>query len=264
MAYVFNLQPSPKDDRDFRLESIYPYSVALPSTLDLRPGLPAIRDQGEQGTCSAQTAACMKEWQEKVDVGFRHHMSPQFVYNLRENYGSEGMTPRDTMKILYHIGIVPESDYPYNSSFEDLDPSTMKPSLIETASKYKISGYATIGALDALKKALLANGPCYIAFSVYNPQKMEFWKPDYPNQQSLGGHAVTVVGWTKDAFIIRNSWSSQWGEGGYTYYKFVDWGFHWEVWTTLDADSNQERLDTVVKDRVGFLRRICHRRIKRA
>lgn len=262
MNYVFNLQPSPKDDRDFLLESIYPYSVALPATLDLRNGMPSVRDQGQYGTCSAQTAAAMKEWQERVDVNFKSYMSPQFIYNLRENYGTEGMTPRDTMKILYHVGIVPEKDYPYASSFENLDPSALKPTLAETAAKYRISGYANIGTMDSLKKALLANGPCYIAFSVYNPEKREFWKPDFPNQEAMGGHAVTVVGWLKDSFIIRNSWSSQWGDGGYTYYKFADWGMHWEVWTTIDADTSQDKLEQISCDRVGFFRKLFHKRIR--
>ena len=51
---------SPEDERDWNSESIYDESFSLPSTFDLRPQLNRIRNQGTQGTCAAQTAACMK------------------------------------------------------------------------------------------------------------------------------------------------------------------------------------------------------------
>jgi len=89
--YVFNLIKSPVDNRDFLLESIYPEKVELPKTWDMRPLLFPIKNQGTQGTCSAQTAACIKEYQEKLDVGLSEALSPQFVYNLRPNQGSSGM-----------------------------------------------------------------------------------------------------------------------------------------------------------------------------
>lgn len=259
--YKFTLKRSPLDHRDFLLSSVYPADVTLPVVYDLRPQLTPIRDQGPQGSCSAQTASEMKEWQERVDVGFKDYMSPQFIYNLRENYEEEGMTPRDTMKILNKIGIVPEIHYPYGK-LERLDPSTMAPELLDEAAKYIISGYARIDLLDGLKKALFANGPCYIAFPVYNPEKMEFWKPDFTGQQALGGHAVSVSGWLKDSFIIRNHWTAQWGDKGYTYLKFADWGSQWESWTTIDADSNPENLDkkaaAVCCTKKGLFAKIFH------
>lgn len=235
--YKFNLEKSPVDPRDFLLESIYPVKVTLPEKWDLRIHMRPIRDQGNAGTCSAQTAAAMKEWQELADVTFDKYMSPWFVYQLRENQDSEGMYPRDTMKILHQIGIVPEAEYTYLTN----KPITEK--LKESAGKYKIQGYAQINTIETLKQALFANGPCYIAFPVYNPNSMEFWKPSYNGQPMLGGHAVTVAGYLKDKFIIRNSWSNNWGDNGYTYYPFSDFGYHWELWTTIDADSNPETLE---------------------
>ena len=258
--YKFNLTKSPTDPRDFLLESIYPESVTLPEEWDLRPQMRPIRDQGTQGTCSAQTAAAMKEWQESADVQLREHMSPQFVYNLRANQGGEGMFPRDTVEILYKVGIVTEKTYKYSS----FDPITED--LKTKASKYKIQGYAQINTLDSLKKALFANGPCYIAFPVYNPNKLEFWKPDFTGQSMLGGHAVCVAGYLKDSFIIRNSWSGAWGAGGYTFYPFSDWGMHWECWTAIDADSNPEKLADKADQfasRQGFLRKLFRKKLKK-
>jgi hypothetical protein len=242
--YKFNLKKSPTDPRDLMLETIYPEPVVLPTKWDMRDQMRSIRDQGTEGTCSAQTAAALKEWQEFVDIEFKEHMSPWFVYKLREDITQEGMYPRNTMDILYKIGIVSEADYPY------LSPKPIDSILRSIASSYKIQGYAQINTMDLLKKALFANGPCYIAFPVYNPQKMDFWKPDFTGQNMLGGHAVTVVGWLKDKFIIRNSWSAQWGDYGYTYYPFSDFGMHWEIWTAIDADSNSQNLAKKVEEYV--------------
>lgn len=259
--YKFDLQKSPVDPRDFMLESIYPEAVSLPKIWDLRPQMRPIRDQGTQGTCSAQTAAAFKEWQERADIGFLEYMSPQFVYNLRANQGSSGMTPRDTMDILYKIGIVPEKKYPYNT----FTPITEELKLI--AAKHKIQGYAQINTIDSLQKALFANGPCYIAFPVYNPEKREFWVPDFTGQQMMGGHAVGVAGYLEDSFIIRNSWSTAWGDQGYTYLPFTQWGMQWECWTAIDADSNPETLSDKVAAQqsctTGFFRRVFGKKVKR-
>jgi hypothetical protein len=35
-----------------------------------------------------------------------------------------------------------------------------------------------------------------------------------------GGHAVTIVGYTQDAFIVKNSWGTAWGDLGYGYVGF--------------------------------------------
>jgi len=242
--YQFNIKKSEHDHRDYTLESIYNINPNLPKIWDMRESLPKIKDQGSEGTCSAQTAACMKEWQEHVDVGLNEAMSPQFVYNLRQDKETSGMTPRNTMEILKNIGIVTEKEYPYLS----FTPITS--SLKTSASKFKIAGYAQIGTIESLKQALYTNGPCYLAFPVYNANNMEFWKQEFPSQPAQGGHAVACVGWNEDSFIIRNSWGTRWGDHGYTYYKFNQWGLHWEVWTSLDADTKK-----LIKDSKNFIKK---------
>ena len=118
MDYKLNIIPSPPDERDFNADQILA-KTNLPEVLDLRPQLQQIRNQGSQGSCAAQTAACMKEWQERTDISLNQHMSPQFIYNLRKNKDSEGMYGRDVMRILHKIGICLEKDYKYGT-FEDI------------------------------------------------------------------------------------------------------------------------------------------------
>lgn len=233
--YHLDTKPSPVDERDWIAETIYPpvSELQLPKKLDLRSDLPKIRDQGSQGTCAAQTAACMKEWQERQDIGFVGYMAPQFIYNNRENYPNSGMYGRDVMKILRTIGSCPEYSYPYGK-IEKADE--IKQNIITEAGLYKTKSYAKVYTIEGLKKALWKNGPCYISFPTFNNERT-FWKPRQGDKQK-GGHAVAAVGYDKNGFIIRNSWGDKWGDHGYTYYPNTDFGSHWEIWTAIDDSSS--------------------------
>ena len=71
--FVLNVIPSPEDSRDW----IYSekvntnlYRSLLPTTLDLRPFLTPIRNQGSIGACVAFSASCIKEYQEKKQINY--------------------------------------------------------------------------------------------------------------------------------------------------------------------------------------------------
>ena len=130
MNYLNNTVPSPNDHRDWLGESIYPVGFQLPLIVDHRYALQPIKDQGTQGTCAAQTAACMKEWQELHDVKFNQYMSPQFIYNNRKNQDSEGMFGRDVMRIMSKIGSCSEKNYPYELIES---PENIKQEILEEA-----------------------------------------------------------------------------------------------------------------------------------
>ena len=107
------------------------------------------------------------------------------------------MTCRDLLRVMYKVGSVLETDYNYGST----DPIT--PDLYKKAENFKISGYGQIYTIDGLKRALVNNGPCLIAVPVYNNGK-HIWIQGI-EEQSQGGHAMAIVGYTEHGFIIRNS-----------------------------------------------------------
>lgn len=243
---MYNIVPSPRDDRDWNSEAIFDHSSKLPRKLDLRRKLNLPKNQGYQGTCAAHVAACMKEWQERKDVGFKGHMSSQFVYNNRNNQLSNGMYGRDVMNILKNIGCCTEDSYPY----EKIEAaSEIDPKFLEEAANYKIKGYARVNTIDTLKRALLINGPCYISFPVYNYSNY-MWR-QYKGEKKLGGHAMTVVGYDLKGFIIRNSWGVFWDGDGHCHYPYGDWGSHYEVWTTIDEKSEK------LPQKKMFLSKVC-------
>lgn len=242
-SFMLNLERSPVDDRDYIAEAIYPDEITLPKKLDLRPDLPPIINQGSQGTCMAQVVTVMKEYQEYKnqkltgDIGL---LSPQFVYNLREEPEYSGMTPREAMKIVQKYGICREAIYPYGT----IDYPMYIPQIAyDDALIFRWESYASISKIDVVKKALYRDGVCAICMPVYN-ENIDMWNARQGDEY-LGGHAMALVGYddTKEHFIIRNSWGEEWGDNGYTYFPYKDFGAQWEIWTSVDTQSTWPEID---------------------
>jgi C1A family cysteine protease len=236
--YKLNIKQSPEDNRDLILKT---NSHKYPNTLDFRPFLNEVRNQGTQGSCFAFAVSCMKEFQEQKDYKFEGYMSPQFFYDVRSNLydddknNDEGMFGRDVMKILTKIGICTEKEYPYgieNSKHKD----KIDKAIYESAYKHKCISYAKVNSIQDLKRSLYKNGPCLICVPVYN-YGPTMWQKEHYNQKMIGGHAMCIVGYTKNSFIIRNSWGKNWQDDGYCYFPFKHWGSHWEAWTTIDSNT---------------------------
>lgn len=225
------LLKSPQDDRDWIYEGLPLTTISTPEELDLRPYLQPVRNQGQRGTCAAFSSACIKEYHEKLDhKEFNGYISPDSIYFYRTNKPSEGMYCRDIMNILTKHGAAREQFQPYS----DREPSVLSQECINDAKQFTIKGYAQIHTIPAAKQALMTNGPLLFAFPYYNNGLAEFWRPRGP---LAGGHAVVAVGWTKDGFIIRNSWGDRWNGDGHVIYLFSEFGHHWEIWSCIDLET---------------------------
>jgi len=230
--YKFNVKPSPVDNRDLKVEKLKVVEYDYPTTLDWRNTMFGVRDQGEQGSCAAMAGATMKDWQEVQDSGIIDYMSPQFIYNNREDLSDEGMVMRDLMAILLKKGTCQEKLHPYGNL------NTPSTEAYEDAKKYLIKGYAQVETIEGLKQALYDNGPCILAVPVYNTGSRMWFQKE--GNYFLGGHAMTIVGYNEEGFIVRNSWGDDWNDGGYTIFPYSDWGCQWEIWSTIDVTSDTE------------------------
>lgn len=248
---LLNEFTSPFDSRDYIVESINHPDQEYPETLDYRKDLPDAWNQGVDGPCSSYSAAAIKTWHEVMDVDLKEPLSPYFVYNLRSNYPESGMYPRDTMNILKKYGISKEKSFKKSKMkrFDDIPKE-----VLDEAYNFRIKGYAKVNTIDGLKKSLYKNGPAYIAMPVFHGDH-NFWKPKFKGKM-LGGHALVVVGYNKDGFILRNSWGTNWANNGHTIYPYSDWGAHWEIWTTIDDDSSNV---TIVKSNCSGFSKFIHR-----
>jgi hypothetical protein len=233
--YYLGLTKSPIDERDYKygekceVLSLENINIKYPKTIDYRNQMRSIRNQGNRSTCVAFACSSMKEWQEKEIIGKTQYMSPEFIYENKNDKNEPGMHLREAMDILLKLGICGEDIYPYSDS----NPKTIPPSIYEIASNFKIQSYAQINSQEELQTALVNNGPCLVAFPCYN-HSSNFWKQN-DGDSLLGGHCVLIVGYNEKGYIIRNSWGITWGDFGYTYYLYNEWGEHWEIWSSIDS-----------------------------
>jgi C1A family cysteine protease len=57
----------------------------------------------------------------------------------------------------------------------------------------------------------------------------EFWNDRRMDFQ--GGHAVSIVGYNDEGFILRNSWGRTYGDNGYSVIPYEDFNKFMEIWT---------------------------------
>lgn len=231
--------PSPKDDRDYCISSVMK-SPNFPKEFSLQKKLLPIRNQLNTSMCAAFSGACVKEYHEFKDCNVKEFFSPEYIYNLRSDRNIDGMYLRDLMKIMQKHGVPRERFWQFRQpSAINIDNAN------SDAQLFKIKNYAKAETVSDVKTALMNSGPCVIAVPVYNTQRHDIWRKN-KNETMIGGHAMVIVGWTKqDNFVIRNSWGEGWGFKGYTYMPFKDFEKSvWDCYVSYDSESTIPIPDT--------------------
>lgn len=245
--------PCPHDNIFENLARGHPHED-LPAEYDLRTNRKVLppRDQGSRGTCAAFAGAAMREMQLYVNSE-PVRLSPEFIYFHRENRPGKGMHGRDVFIILRDIGTVPESDYPYLTD----DPIT-KPSrkLRELALEYRIHNFARITTAKGLKRALYEIGPCYMQLPLYETRPL-FWKRAENEEEASLGHAMVVVGYNAEGFILQNSWGEDWHDFGCIVFPYSEWETVVECWVGVDRMYYEDD-HRVAADTSGFFENVAH------
>jgi C1A family cysteine protease len=223
----YGWKPQLPDKRDYRFVPDQKFSApaALPTSTDLRPLMPAVYDQGDLGSCTANALAGAFEYEMSRNGIAPFIPSRLFIYyNERVIEGTvdydAGADLRDGMSTLANLGVCPETDWPY-----DISQFTVKPSAADysAALANKAIAYFAVPQDEFHIKAAIASGyPVVYGFSVYSSFESdqvattgEVPMPQ-PGEQVIGGHAVVAVGYNPDGHVIvRNSWGTGWGMAGY-------------------------------------------------
>ncbi len=220
----YGWQPDLPDHRDF-LYAV-PHGTSLPPKVDLRPSCPAVYDQGQLGSCTANAIGAAFEF-DLIKQQTKDFMpSRLFIYfneRVIENSVSTdaGAQIRDGIKSIGHQGVCPEEMWPYIIS-----QFAQKPHLecYKEALKHKAIAYHRVTrSLDLMKGCLAEGYPFVFGFSVYESFESQetaqtgVLNLPKPKEQLLGGHAVLAVGYddAQKRFIVRNSWGANWGQAGY-------------------------------------------------
>ena len=227
MKYGWN--PDLPDQRDHAFAIAKP--VPLPPVIDLRLQMPPVYNQGELGSCTANAIAAV------LDFGRQHQgkpfMSPSrlFVYfneRTMERTVSEdsGAQIRDGIKSVHKQGVCPESEWPYIvTKFADMPTAKC----YADALKFQALLYSRVApSLNSMLQCLASGLPFVFGFTVYESFESEevaktgiIPMPGL-KEQTVGGHAVAAVGYdlSKRMALVRNSWGTDWGIGGYFWMPF--------------------------------------------
>lgn len=204
---------------------------ALPPRVDLRERFHSPYDQGDLGSCTAQSVCGSIQFtRQSASIPSRLFV----YYNTRVLEGTtsydSGASIRNTVKAVARHGHCGEPLWPY-----DIAKFRRKPSgkAYVAAEPNRITRYERIPQkLNALKSVLADGRPIPFGFAVYDSfesdEVYETGMMPMPllSERIQGGHAVLAVGYDDDQqrFIIRNSWGIEWGDKGYFYmpYLFIE------------------------------------------
>ncbi|WP_205964242.1 C1 family peptidase [Ramlibacter agri] len=219
------------DSRDFMYAAPLPHLGKLPPKVDLRPQCPAIYDQGQLGSCTANGIAAAIEFDQRKEKKTEFVPSRLFIYyNERAIEGhineDSGAQIRDGVKSVAKVGAPPESMCPYDISKFTKKPS---PAAYAEAKKDIVKVYARVPQVQSQMLGCLADGfPFVFGFTVYESfesdavAKTGMVPMPAMGEQVLGGHCVVAVGYDSGTrhFIVRNSWGVGWGLQGYCMMPF--------------------------------------------
>lgn len=198
----------------------------LPGKVDLRAKCPAVYDQGEIGSCTANAIAGALEFDLVVEEREPFTPSRLFIYyNERAMEGTAGSDSgaelRDGCKSVATTGACPEIQWPYSRDLLFVKPEAVcyAQARRDLARRY----FRLPQSLGALKACLAAGYPFVFGFTVYDAfesdqvAKTGVLTMPGAHESVLGGHAVMAVAYddAEARFAVRNSWGADWGMKGY-------------------------------------------------
>jgi hypothetical protein len=240
---ILNVVPSRETERDWRMQHadqaglLAPRRAAIPASKDLRVTWWKIGDQGASGSCVGwATADSVLRWHfvkagrlkqtDKLSTRFTWMASKetdQFFSAPTTFIEVAGTSLKAALDVARKYGSVLDSVLPFASGklFTGEEEA-----FYARAAQFKISSYFNLTArrpsdLDEWRRWLATKGPILTRLDVdrtwQNARDTAGNLDTYRPETASGGHAVALVGYTPDRFIVRNSWGTGWGDKGFAY-----------------------------------------------
>ncbi|HEV8251488.1 MAG TPA: C1 family peptidase [Gaiellaceae bacterium] len=235
---ILNCEPSPKPEQDWTYEHAAEAEVVdaappIPSSKDLRAAWWEIADQGTTGSCVGwATADSVLRWHfvKAGKLPEKLRLSPRFIWMAAKETDSnitrpttfieeEGTSIKTALDVARKFGVVTDQTLPFASG--KLFPQNAK-TFYAIASIRKILAYFNLDTdLSRWRAWLATKGPVLTRLDIdktwdgatANGGNLDTYRPE----TKRGGHAIALVGYTPDRFIVRNSWGTGWGDKGYAY-----------------------------------------------
>lgn len=218
--------------------------AVMPASIDLTPYCPEVRHQGYIYSCVGWAAgygalsiqrAILNNCTDKPVITRNAH-SALFLYNqIKAEDCDQGSRISDALTFLTKNGdcLARQFDFDVN------DCAQLPDSMVTTqARRFAIDDFLTLFSarenaaekVRRVKLALSKKKPVIVGLLVlrnfYELKNAQYWHPHLGSQVAAGGHALVVVGYDdrKGAFRLMNSWGKNWGDNGYIWVKYPDFG----------------------------------------
>ena len=232
------LVPAPMDVSHLKGARSAPPTVTYAPSYDLRAlgRVTSVRDQGAFGTCWSFASlgsleSCLLPG-ETADFSEDNMVLTSGFSFPGTLYDAGGNSMMSTAYLVRWGGPVDESEDPYG---DDYTPSGLTPRKhVQEVDWIPPRGSALDN--DNVKSAVTQYGGAYASMGWYDSAYKASTASYYYNGSSSANHGVLIVGWDDDysaanfattpagngAFIVKNSWSTGWGNSGYFYVSYYD------------------------------------------
>jgi hypothetical protein len=235
---ILNCVPSRDQENDWRFEHALAAGVVraapAPPSKDLREQWWTINDQGSTGSCVGwATADSVLRWHfvKAGRLATTKLLSPRFIWMAAKETDefthrpttfieAEGTSLKAALDIARKYGSVEDSVLPFASG-ELFQGETR--TFYMLAAQLKLASYVNLGRnLVKWRQWLATKGPILTRLdcdATWMNAKATAGKLDaYDADSADGGHAVALVGYDPNMFIVRNSWGTTlWGDKGFGY-----------------------------------------------
>jgi C1A family cysteine protease len=232
-------------DRKYRLlpeieeiplqDDYVPHSVRAAS-VDLRKDFSNIRNQGQQGSCTAYALTSIYEYILKSNKAEKADLSEAFLYyNSRKKAGDkdkdDGSSYHYAFESLVESGICEEFLMPYCDKDFTTEPTQ---EAYDDALQRRVKKAVNVNRnIEDLKSALEDGYPIAISAILCDsfgkghkgiislPTEEELEKAQKEGSKHYR-HAMVICGYNNDdkLFIVRNSWGTEFGDNGYCYIPY--------------------------------------------
>ena len=193
----------------------------------------AVRDQGGCGSCVSFACVATIESMAHIERGVWIDLSEadsHFCSSHGANCG--GWWPDQCLDQAKSRGVCDDPCFPYASAFPNNDiwsgPPKCKLCADRNARAVKITNRVHLQDATAAKNHLSSVGPVAGCFDVYQ----DFFSYSggvyhHVSGSLAGGHCVEVIGYSEaeQCWIVKNSWNTTWGVGGFGKIAYADFKF---------------------------------------